>query len=358
MSQDCTEKSEDWIDSPPVRQHTHPVRFDHYVNLMTTRLSTKAMTSCISALALSLSLTMVQGSILNVSFRDGYSGTGAASDTGTFWNQVGGDGLNPVNATGFKYSDGVTPASSITLSSSVIVSSWSNGSLLTESRIFNSLPNPGAGETDPFNLVISGLDNTKAYTLYLYGSYPDYATTYTVDGQSDYAYGEFSGPAFVHNTHYALLEGLTPTAGTLTIHLDHYGTSKAATISGLQLVTPRARALDLCRRWCAPDCVRNQFLPENRRSVLSTSPDKYTPLFRGSFWAAISACTLRYSLRTCAVLAPDRPEDTSPAYGVYLWNEVVRRKVLRNLGPVRCSTFVRRGFEACRARVLPLPIRA
>ena len=84
----------------------------------------------------------------------------------------------------------------------------------------------------------SGHLRQQAYTLYLYGSYPDYATTYTVDGQSDYAYGVFSGPAFVHNTHYALLQGLTPTAGTLTIHLDHYGTSKAATISGLQLVTP------------------------------------------------------------------------------------------------------------------------
>jgi hypothetical protein len=196
------------------------------------------------------------GQVLNVEFGPPgihYSGTAAAPDTGTLWNYAvipGFPGSATLNGSGLLYSDG-TAATGISITSSAALSSYSDGqgkdSGFLESRIFTIAgPNggPGAGYTNPFDLIISGLDPTKTYDLYAYGSNPfppnyplNYSTMYSVGAASDYALGVENAPPFTHNNSYGLLTGLTAGSGTLTLHLDHYNGSTAAVISGLQLVS-------------------------------------------------------------------------------------------------------------------------
>ena len=190
--------------------------------------------------------TYGHAAVLNVQFGPAgidYTGTAAAPDTGTIWNYVtaplAGGSSQSLNASGFDYSDG-SPASGITISSSVPVWSWNEGSYsgLTDNRVFNTIPSPFTGQTYPFSLTISGLDNSLTYNLYCYASNPSYATTYTVGSTSGSAYGQLgdSNP-FQATTDYALLSDLTPIAGAITIELSHFDLGTAAVIGGLQLET-------------------------------------------------------------------------------------------------------------------------
>jgi len=187
-------------------------------------------------LALAETASVAEATMLNVVFGgNSYADTGAAPDTGAYWNRVVGDWVSPVNATGLTYSDGTTPASGVTITSSASVGSYANGPGLTGSRIFNIFPSPYSGVTAPFDLTISGLNSSKSYDLYCYGSWPGYATEYSVGAKSDYALGDLSGPPYVHNDHYALLQGLKPVGGEITLHLDYYGNGTAPVIGALQL---------------------------------------------------------------------------------------------------------------------------
>jgi hypothetical protein len=197
---------------------------------------------------LAISHSASGGSVLNVEFGEpgiGYSGLGAAPDAGTVWNYVtapnffSGPGVL-LDATGLSYSDG-TAATGITITTTVAVSSYSNGSGLTDNRIFTTGGDPAANITNPFSLTISGLDPTKTYDLYAFGSGSNLATTYTVGSTSDYAYGQLGDVyPFTLHTDYGLLSGLNASTGTLTINLSSYGTSQASVFGAFQLVSANA----------------------------------------------------------------------------------------------------------------------
>ena len=181
---------------------------------------------------------------LNVEFGPpgiSYTGIGAAPDTGTYWNYATAPHTYaapaPLSTSNLVYSDGVTSASGIGITSSDLLSSFSNGVSLTDSRVFANIQ-PGGNASSPFSLTISGLSDSATYDLYLFGSYQGYSTLYSVGSVSDYAYGYLGDVApFQHNIDYALLTNLTPTDGSLTIDLNYYGDSAIATISALQLAT-------------------------------------------------------------------------------------------------------------------------
>jgi PEP-CTERM motif len=207
-------------------------------------LTMKRLTLLIVA-ALVVSRSASGGSVLNVEFGQpgiDYTGLGAAPGTGTVWNYItapnyfSGPGIL-LDSTGLSYSDG-TAATGITITTTVAVSSYSNGPGLTDNRLFTTGGDPPADVTNPFSLTISGLDPTKTYELYAFGSGSNLSTTYTVGSTSDYAYGQLGDiyPFTLHRD-YGLLTGLTAPSGTLTINLSPYGSSQASVFGAFQLAT-------------------------------------------------------------------------------------------------------------------------
>jgi len=161
---------------------------------------------------------------VNVAFgTSSYSGIGAAPDAGTVWNGLsynGGSNLLNSNGTATGISVGTTASEAFS----------DGGTSLMDNRIFVT------GSWGPFDVTISGLNNSSTYNLYVYGSNPIYASTYTVGSTSDYSLGVENNAPYLYHTNYALLTGLDPTNGEIDIRVDRYLGSEAAVISGFQLV--------------------------------------------------------------------------------------------------------------------------
>ena len=128
--------------------------------------------SFLAAIAVACSVavvTTISADVINVQYPSGsnnggysaYNGTGAAADTGTFWNQVN------TNATGLKDSQGSATGISITNWDSNIMGAYTqtggdNNALLQSYWFW------GGGQTGSF--TITGLNPGSSYGLYLYAA--------------------------------------------------------------------------------------------------------------------------------------------------------------------------------------------
>jgi hypothetical protein len=182
--------------------------------------------SLIGALLLSVVGTAA-ASTINVDFGPTnqalFSGTGASSDTGTTWNSLtSSGGTNLLNSLGSVTTIGVSTTASQEYSDS------GTNELLID-RTFVS------GTWDSFDVILSGLNDLSIYNLYVYGSNTNYASLYTVGAESGFALGSVIAPPYSEDNHYALLNLLNSTGGSMTLNVARYNSSGAAVISGFQL---------------------------------------------------------------------------------------------------------------------------
>jgi hypothetical protein len=187
----------------------------------------KTLTKFIAgALMLSIAAT-VTASTINVDFGPGgqndFSGTAASLDTGTIWNSLTFSG-----GTGLLDSSGAATTVGVTTTASQGYTDGGSNTLLTD-RIFVT------GSWSDFDVVFSGLNDSAMYKLYVYGSNSSFASVYTVGGESGFALGFADAPSYLEDRHYALLESLSSTSGSMTLNVSRHSGSAATVIGGFQL---------------------------------------------------------------------------------------------------------------------------
>jgi hypothetical protein len=182
------------------------------------------------ALALGLTALPVtaHSAVINVDVSDlvsSYSGTGAAPDTGTYWNVA-----HTVNSTysNLIASDGatVTPID-VTFSGWIGEFAWS-GSLPINDRFYG----PAAGTA---SVTIAGLTPGMTYELYAYASFWD--ATYSVGATSESADPTSDTTPWVEGNQYVRLAGLhSDPLGTMTLDVTATAGNSWTNIGALQIV--------------------------------------------------------------------------------------------------------------------------
>ncbi|MFT6897180.1 MAG: hypothetical protein ACJA13_001586 [Paraglaciecola sp.] len=159
-----------------------------------------------------------------------YSGTGAASDTGTYWNDaatVNGSYQNLLQ------SDGVTVTNvGIQLRGWGGTYTYEGANQLTKDRFYG--PSSGNAYVD-----INGLSANTTYEIYAYASYWD--SQYNVNGATQaVATGNALSTVWVEGDQYVKLIGLADAVGNLTLTVSAGGGTEWTTIAGLQIMDSEA----------------------------------------------------------------------------------------------------------------------
>jgi hypothetical protein len=199
-------------------------------NLMGNRMKNYILNTALAGalLAISCLYNVANASIINIDMATQagiYNGTGAASDTGTFWNDAG-----VVNGTyqNLLQSDGVTVTNvGLQLRGWGGTYNYSGANKLTYDRFYG--PYTGYAYVD-----INGLSANTYYDIYAYASY--WNSQYSVDGAAPAtATGNSLTTAWVEGDQYVKLTGLADQMGDLTLTVYAGGGSEWTTIAGLQI---------------------------------------------------------------------------------------------------------------------------
>lgn len=192
------------------------------------RLNTAALVGAI--LALNCLSNIANANMINIDMATQagiYDGTGAASDTGTFWNNaatVNGSYQNLLQ------SDGVTNTNvGIQLREWGGTFNYQGANKLTHDRFYG--PSSGYAYVD-----INGLSANTYYDIYAYASYWD--SQYSVNGGVPAtATGNSLSAVWVEGDQYVKLNGLADINGDITLTVYAGGGDEWTTISGLQLAS-------------------------------------------------------------------------------------------------------------------------
>jgi hypothetical protein len=185
-------------------------------------------------------------SVLNVNMLDptdlpldpGYTGVGAAPDPGTYWNEMTALSF----PSGLLYSDGVTPATGISLlatnqqtTAPIKPGTPAPGDI----DLFDSMWQSAVGKTGV--LTISGLSTNPntTYNVYVYSWNVQYrkATSINANGSASWVSSTANnlGGSFVQDANYHEFAGLLAPSGTIAI--DYYFTGDCGYLNAFQLVS-------------------------------------------------------------------------------------------------------------------------
>lgn len=201
---------------------------------------------------------------VNVQFDQGgsaiYTGTAAAPDGGTFWNQANAGTLWATGTntmTDLTASDGTTPTTvGFTLTANLGpasdgTNSWAtnyysgSGSYLNLVDYAMFLIPPKVGQLDTASLEITGLTPGGTYDMYVYGfkNYPDAYSTFTVGSTTLATDGNIVNPktpfdAADQGATWNVFNGITATsAGDILVVLNDGPTSGYTFLNGIQIMT-------------------------------------------------------------------------------------------------------------------------
>lgn len=174
--------------------------------------------------------------VVNIDFNNTaagtYSGQGAYSDTGNdYWNAPSLGTGTPSNINNLTASDG----SSLTLASLSITYTGSH----ERTGYTQALLKDGAVHVS--ELTIRGLDDNETYDFYLYSTFNNFRTTFTVGTSSVTVEGSPVGAPyqenFIEGETWGKLTGLTPSGGEITVTVAKKDASATGTfVSGIQIV--------------------------------------------------------------------------------------------------------------------------